>query len=76
MDQFNVNFAVYEDGTEFYGMASVGMPTLANLIQSVNGAGIAGNIEAVALGHLEAMTLTVNEADAPGWIYRAVYGES
>ena len=26
--------------------------------------------------NLEAMTLTVDEADAPGWIYRAVYGES
>ena len=31
MDQSNVNFAVYEDGSEYLGMASVGMPTLSNL---------------------------------------------
>jgi P2 family phage contractile tail tube protein len=60
MDQSNINFAVYEDGQEYYGMASVTMPTLANLVQSINGAGIAGNIEAVILGHVDNMTLGLN----------------
>ncbi len=57
MEQSNINFAVYEDGTEYLGMASVTMPTLSNLTQSINGAGIAGNIEAVILGHMDTMTL-------------------
>ena len=60
MDQSNVNFAIFEDGTEYLGMASVGMPTLSNLVQSINGAGIAGNIEAVIKGHVDNMTLTLN----------------
>lgn len=60
MDQSNVNFAVYEDGSEYLGMASVGMPTLSNLVQSINGAGIAGNIEAIIKGHVDNMTLTLN----------------
>lgn len=60
MDQSNINFAVYEDGVEYYGMASVGMPTLTNLTQSISGAGIGGNIEAVIKGHVDAMTLTLN----------------
>ena len=60
MDQTNINFAVYEDGQEYLGMASVTMPTLTNLVQSINGAGIAGNIEAIVLGHMDAMTLGLN----------------
>ena len=60
MDQANINFSVYEDGTEYYGMASADMPTLANLVQAINGAGIGGNIEAIIKGHTEAMTLKLN----------------
>ena len=60
MDQSNVNFAIFEDGTEYLGMASVGMPTLSNLVQSINGAGLAGKIEAVIKGHVDNMTLTLN----------------
>lgn len=60
MDQSNVNFAVYEDGTEYMGMASVGMPTLTSLTQSISGAGIGGNIEAIIMGHFDAMELTLN----------------
>ena len=60
MDQTNINFAVYEDGQEYVGMANVALPTLSNLVQSINGAGIGGNIEAIVLGHVDAMTLTLN----------------
>ena len=60
MEQANINFDVYEDGNEYLGMASVTMPTLSHLTQSINGAGIAGNLEAVILGHMEAMTLGLN----------------
>lgn len=60
MDQSNINFAVYEDGQEYYGMASVGMPNLTNLVQSINGAGIGGNVEAVIMGHVDTMSLTLN----------------
>lgn len=55
-----INFAVYENSTEYYGMAEVTLPEVSNLTEEVKGAGIAGAIESVILGHLEAMTLTLN----------------
>ena len=60
MDQSVINYAIYEDGVEYYGMATVQMPTLANLTQTLSGAGISGNIEEVVLGHQDAMTVTLN----------------
>ncbi len=60
MDELNINFALYEDGTEYLGMASVTMPTLSNKIQSISGAGLGGDIEAVVLGHIDALTLGLN----------------
>lgn len=57
MDQCVINFAVYEDSTEFVGLAKVTLPDLTALTQSISGAGIAGNVESVLLGHFEAMTL-------------------
>ena len=60
MDELNVNFALYEDGTEYLGMAGVTMPTLSNKVQTVSGAGLGGDIEAVVLGHIDALTLGLN----------------
>ena len=60
MDQSVINFAVYEDGVELLGMANVGMPEYNHLVQTISGAGIAGNIEAVLLGLMDVMTLTLN----------------
>ena len=59
-DQSNINYAVYEDGVEYYGTAKLTLPNLAFLTQTVSGAGIAGNVESVILGHLDAMTLGIN----------------
>lgn len=55
-----INFAVYENSTEYYGMAEVSLPEISNLTEEVKGAGISGTFESVVLGHLEAMTLTLN----------------
>ena len=51
-DESVINFAVYEDGTEYVGMASVTMPNLTSIVQTLSGAGIAGNVEVPVLGHL------------------------
>ncbi|HAN86982.1 MAG TPA: phage tail protein [Firmicutes bacterium] len=59
-DQSIINFAVYEDSMEYVGMAEAQLPDLTTLTQTISGAGIAGNIEAVILGHFEEMTLTLN----------------
>ncbi|MBU5438290.1 phage major tail tube protein [Tissierella sp. MSJ-40] len=55
-----INFAVYENSTEYYGMAEVTLPEISSLTEEVKGAGISGTFESVILGHLEAMTLTLN----------------
>jgi P2 family phage contractile tail tube protein len=55
-----INFAVYENAVEFYGMAEVTLPEITNLTEEVKGAGISGTFESVVLGHLEAMSLTLN----------------
>ena len=60
IDQGVINFAVYEDGNEYVGMAQATLPELTMLTQSIAGAGIAGNIESVILGHFDTMTLTLN----------------
>lgn len=59
-DESVINFAVYEDSVEYVGMAKATLPDLIALTQSVSGAGIAGNIEAVILGQFDAMTLGLN----------------
>ena len=55
-----INFQVYENSTEYYGMAEVALPEISNITNEVKGAGISGTFESVVLGHLEAMTLTLN----------------
>jgi hypothetical protein len=60
MDQSVINFAVYEDGTEYMGMAKATLPDVTMLTQSIAGAGIAGNVEAVIAGHVDTMSLTLN----------------
>lgn len=59
MEQMTVNYDVYEDGTRYDGTASVQLPDLSFIVQSLSGAGIGGNIEAVT-PHLDAMTATIN----------------
>lgn len=55
-----INFQVYEDAKEYFGMAEVTLPELSFITGEVEGAGIAGKYESVILGHLEAMTLSLN----------------
>lgn len=41
-------------------MAQATLPNLTALTQSISGAGIAGNVDAVILGHFDAMSMTLN----------------
>lgn len=60
VDNGVTNFAVYEDATEFYGMAEVTLPEIASITEEVKGAGISGTFNGAFVGHVEAMTLTLN----------------
>jgi P2 family phage contractile tail tube protein len=52
-----INYAVFEDDTEYYGMAELTLPEISYIVNEIQGAGIPGKIESIVLGHLEAMTL-------------------
>ena len=54
------NFAVYEEGTEFYGMAEAALPEISQMSEEIKGAGISGAFNGAFTGHIEAMTLTLN----------------
>ena len=59
-DESVINFAVYEDGVEYVGMAGVTLPNLSAIVQTLSGAGIAGNVEGPVLGHYDVMSLGLN----------------
>jgi hypothetical protein len=59
-DQATINFEVYEGKNRFLGIASATLPTLTFLTQSMSGAGIAGNINAVLVGQMDSMTLSLS----------------
>ena len=60
IDELVINFRVYEDANEYLGMAEATLPDLEYLAEEMSGAGIAGNVEEIIIGHLSAMTTTLN----------------
>lgn len=57
VDQAVVNFSCYEDAKGFLGLASATLPDVDFITATVSGAGIAGNVEAPIIGHMNAMTM-------------------
>lgn len=53
-------FAVYEDSTNFYGMAEVAIPEISTKSEEITGAGIGGAVNNPFIGQTEAMTITLN----------------
>ena len=60
VDELVINYAIYEDATEYLGTTEVTLPDLEYMTEELSGAGIAGNIEEIIIGHLNAMTTTFN----------------
>lgn len=55
-----IDFEVYEGKKNFVGVASAALPNINFLTQQITGAGISGNIEAVLIGMVDSMSLTLN----------------
>ena len=70
MDAGIINYAVYENGSEYLGMANVTLPNQSHKILTVNGAGIPGDIDLPVIGHKDAMKATFNFTDAPPAAYK------
>ncbi len=65
-----INFTVYENGTEFLGLAKLTLPDMTNKMLSVNGAGVPGDIDIPVPGHRDAMSVKIEFIDAPQAAYK------
>lgn len=54
-----INFRVYNDSNDLLGVATVDLPELESMSDTVSGAGIAGEVESPVLGHYGSMTTTI-----------------
>lgn len=55
-----INYALYEDSTEYIGITQVDMPSLQFITSTIAGAsGISGELEAVLIGQMKAMEITL-----------------
>lgn len=53
-----INFRVYNGGNDLLGVATVDLPEIEAMSETVSGAGIAGEAETPVLGHFGSMTTT------------------
>ncbi|MCM1165678.1 MAG: phage major tail tube protein [Ruminococcus sp.] len=60
IDESVINYMVYQEGTQFLGMAEVQLPDIDNVIAEVKGAGLNGTIESPVVGHVNAMSIALN----------------
>lgn len=54
------NFKVYNDNNDLLGIATVDLPEVAAMTDTVSGAGIAGELDTPVIGHYQSMTTTLN----------------
>lgn len=55
------DFRVYLEGTnDLQGVADIQLPSFDSIVDTVSGAGIAGEYESPVLGHFQSMKLTLN----------------
>lgn len=55
------DYRVYLDGkTDLIGTSDIQLPSLQSMVETVKGAGIAGEYESPTLGHFQSMKLTLN----------------
>lgn len=52
------NFRVYNDNNDLLGIATVDLPEIEAMTDTVSGAGIAGEVESPVIGHFASMTTT------------------
>ena len=54
-----INFAVYLEGSDCLGVAEGNFPNLEAMTSEVKGAGIAGTLDSIVLGHFNSTTVTL-----------------
>ena len=54
-----INAMIYDESGNALGVASVDMPQIQSVTNSVSGAGIAGEVDSPVLGHFQSMTMSL-----------------
>lgn len=55
-----INYRVYNENNALMGIATVDLPEIQAMSDTVSGAGIAGEVDSPVLGHFQAMSTTFN----------------
>lgn len=55
-----INYRVYNESNALLGIATVDLPEIQAMSDTVSGAGIAGEVDSPVLGHFQAMSATFN----------------
>ena len=76
----NIAFRVYYQGTDLLGLATLEMPQIQYITETLNGAGIAGEIESPVIGLTQSMTCkmsftsaTSNVFDSLNWTLQPLF---
>lgn len=59
MPEQTVSFRVYHNGTDLIGTATIELPELSYMTETISGSGVAGEIENPTIGITESMTTTL-----------------
>ena len=60
LDEVVIGYRIYEDATEYLGVAEVTLPDIEYFTTTISGAGIAGEYEESIMGHMKAMRVSMN----------------
>lgn len=55
-----INYRVYDETNALYGIATVDLPDIESMSDTISGAGIAGEVESPTLGHFGTMEIVLN----------------
>lgn len=55
-----VNAAVYENNTEYRGVANITLPDISQLTAEIEGAGISGKYTSPVIGHVDSMKMSMS----------------
>ena len=59
-EELIIDYMLYEDGIRYLGTTQVTLPNIAYKTAEMTGAGVAGTVETIVLGHINAMSMTIN----------------
>lgn len=67
-----IAYRVYHDGTDMIGVATIDLPEIAYMTETISGSGVAGEIENPTLGMVESMSVKLTFTSVTPEIFNAL----